>query len=244
MTGMLTIAGLGPGGAALITPEVAAALADATDVVGYAPYVARVAAREGLVLHASDNRQELLRAAEAMRLAAAGRRVVVVSSGDPGVFAMASAVFEALEASPQWQGLIIRVLPGVTAMLAAAARAGAPLGHDFCAINLSDNLKPWSLIEKRLRLAAEADFAIALYNPCSASRPEGFARALEVLNEAGCGDRITIFAHAVTTPEERIDTLPLRDARPDMADMRTIVIVGNSATRRAGRWIYAPRRAS
>jgi len=244
MTGMLTIAGLGPGGAALITPEVAAALADATDVVGYAPYVARVAAREGLVLHASDNRQELLRAAEAMRLAAAGRRVVVVSSGDPGVFAMASAVFEALEASPQWQGLIIRVLPGVTAMLAAAARAGAPLGHDFCAINLSDNLKPWSLIEKRLRLAAEADFAIALYNPCSASRPEGFARALEVLNEAGCGDRITIFARAVTTPEERIDTLPLRDARPDMADMRTIVIVGNSATRRAGRWIYAPRRAS
>ena len=244
MTGTLTIAGLGPGDAALITPEVTAALADATDVVGYTPYVARIAGREGLVLHASDNRQELLRAAEAMRLAAAGRRVVVVSSGDPGVFAMASAVFEALEASPQWQGLIIRVLPGVTAMLAAAARAGAPLGHDFCAINLSDNLKPWSLIEKRLRLAAEADFAIALYNPCSASRPEGFARALGVLNEAGCGDRITIFAHAVTTPEERIDTLPLRDARPDMADMRTIVIVGNSATRRAGRWIYAPRRAS
>ncbi len=244
MTGMLTIAGLGPGDAALITPEVAAALADATDVVGYAPYVARVAAREGLVRHASDNRQELQRAAEAMRLAAAGRRVVVVSSGDPGVFAMASAVFEALEASPQWQGLIIRVLPGVTAMLAAAARAGAPLGHDFCAINLSDNLKPWPLIEKRLRLAAEADFAIALYNPRSASRPEGFARALEVLKDAGCGDRITIFAHAVTTAEERIDALPLRDARPEMADMRTLVIVGNSATRRAGRWIYAPRRAS
>jgi len=244
MTGMLTIAGLGPGDAALITPEVAAALADATDVVGYAPYVARVAAREGLVLHTSDNRQELLRADEAIRLAMAGRRVVVVSSGDPGVFAMASAVFEALEASPQWQGLMIRVLPGVTAMLAAAARAGAPLGHDFCAINLSDNLKPWSLIEKRLRLAAEADFAIALYNPRSANRPEGFARALEVLKEAGCGNRIMIFAHAVTTPEERIDALPLRDARPDMADMRTLVIVGNSATRRAGRWIYAPRRAS
>jgi len=244
MTGTLTIAGLGPGDAALITPEVAAALADATDVVGYAPYVARVAAREGLVRHASDNRQELLRADDALRLAAAGRRVVVVSSGDPGVFAMASAVFEALEASPQWQGLTIRVLPGVTAMLAAAARAGAPLGHDFCAINLSDNLKPWSLIEKRLRFAAEADFAIALYNPRSANRPQGFARALEVLREAGCGDRITIFAHAVTTPEERIDALPLRDARPDMADMRTLVIVGNSATRRCGRWIYAPRRAS
>jgi precorrin-3B C17-methyltransferase len=244
MTGMLTIAGLGPGDEALITPEVSAALADATDIVGYAPYVARVPTRDGLVLHASDNRQELQRATDAMRLAAEGRRVVVVSSGDPGVFAMASAVFEALEASPQWHGVSIRVLPGVTAMLAAAARAGAPLGHDFCAINLSDNLKPWSVIEKRLRLAAEADFAIALYNPRSASRPEGFARALDILKDAGCGDRITIFAHAVTTPEERIEALPLRDARPEMADMRTLVIVGNSATRRLGRWIYAPRRAS
>jgi precorrin-3B C17-methyltransferase len=244
MTGMLTIAGLGPGDEALVTPEVSAALADATDVVGYAPYVARVAVREGLVLHPSDNRQELQRATDAMRLAAEGRRVVVVSSGDPGVFAMASAVFEALEASPQWRGLAIRVLPGVTAMLAAAARAGAPLGHDFCAINLSDNLKPWPVIEKRLRLAAEADFAIALYNPRSASRPEGFARALEILKDAGCGDRIAIFAHAVTTADERIESLPLRDARPEMADMRTLVIVGNSSTRRIGRWIYAPRRAS
>jgi precorrin-3B C17-methyltransferase len=129
-------------------------------------------------------------------------------------------------------------------MLAAAARAGAPLGHDFCAINLSDNLKPWSVIETRLRLAAEADFAIALYNPRSASRPEGFERALDILKDAGCGDRITIFAHAVTTPAERIEALPLREARPDMADMRTLVIVGNSSTRRVGRWIYAPRRAS
>ncbi|HLI99237.1 MAG TPA: precorrin-3B C(17)-methyltransferase [Bradyrhizobium sp.] len=244
MTGTLTIAGLGPGDEALVTPEVAAALAEATDIVGYAPYVARVASREGLVLHASDNRQELSRADEAMRLAAAGRRVVVVSSGDPGVFAMASAVFEALEASPQWQGLAIRVLPGVTAMLAVAARVGAPLGHDFCAINLSDNLKPWPLIEKRLRLAAEADFAIALYNPRSVSRPEGFSRALDVLKEAGCGDRITVFAHAVTTAEEHIEALALRDARPGMADMRTLVIVGNSTTRRVGPWIYAPRRAS
>jgi precorrin-3B C17-methyltransferase len=244
MTGMLTIAGLGPGDEALITPEVSAALAEATDVFGYASYVGRVPPREGLVLHPSDNRQELQRATEAMRLAAEGRRVVVVSSGDPGVFAMAAATFEALEAEPQWQSLPIRVLPGVTAMLAAAARAGAPLGHDFCAINLSDNLKSWSTIEKRLRLAAEADFAIAKYNPSSASRPAGFTRVLEILNEAGCGDRITIFAHAVSTPSERIEALPLREARPDMADMRTLVIVGNSSTRRVGRWIYAPRRAS
>ncbi len=244
MTGTLTIAGLGPGDAALVTPEVSAALACATDVLGYAPYVARVPARDGLTLHPSDNRMELQRAGEALRLAADGRNVVIVSSGDPGVFAMAAAVFEALEAAPRWQDVSIRVLPGVTAMLAAAARAGAPLGHDFCAINLSDNLKPWPTIEKRLRLAAEADFAIALYNPRSKSRPEGFARALDVLKEAGCGERTIIFAHAVTTPKERIDILPLREARAEMADMATLVIVGNSATRRVGRWVYAPRRAS
>ena len=243
MTGWLAIAGLGPGDGTLVTPEVSAALACATDVLGYAPYVARVPVRDGLRLHPSDNRMELQRADDALRLAAAGRNVVIVSSGDPGVFAMAAAVFEALEASPQWQGIAIRVLPGVTAMLAAAARAGAPLGHDFCAINLSDNLKPWPVIEKRLRLAAEADFAIAIYNPRSAGRPDGFARALEILNEAGCGDRIVIFAHAVTTSKERIETLSLREARPEMADMATLVIVGNSATRRVGRWVYAPRRA-
>jgi precorrin-3B C17-methyltransferase len=244
MTGSLIIAGLGPGDAALVTPEVSAALAAATDVLGYAPYVARVPAREGLALHPSDNRMELQRADEALRLAAEGRNVVIVSSGDPGVFAMAAAVFEALEASPQWQNLSIRVLPGVTAMLAAAARAGAPLGHDFCAINLSDNLKPWPTIEKRLRLAAEADFAIALYNPRSASRPDGFARALDILKEAGCGERMIIFAHAVTTPKERIEILPLQEARAEMADMATLVIIGNSATRRVGRWVYTPRRAS
>jgi len=126
MTGSLTIAGLGPGDAALVTPEVSAALDAATDVLGYTPYVARVPARDGLTLHPSDNRMELQRAGDALRLAAEGRSVVMVSSGDPGVFAMAAAVFEALEASPQWQNLSIRVLPGVTAMLAAAARAGAP----------------------------------------------------------------------------------------------------------------------
>ncbi len=244
MSGSLTIAGLGPGDAALVTPEVSAALAEATDVLGYAPYVARVPARDGLRLHPSDNRMELQRAGEALKLAAEGRSVVIVSSGDPGVFAMAAAVFEALEAAPELQDLSIRVLPGVTAMLAAAARAGAPLGHDFCAINLSDNLKPWPVIEKRLRLAAEADFAIAIYNPRSASRPEGFAKALDVLREAGCGDRTVIFAHAVTTPKERIETMSLAEARPEMADMATLVIVGNSATRKVGRWVYAPRRAS
>ncbi|MBC9876732.1 precorrin-3B C(17)-methyltransferase [Bradyrhizobium sp. INPA01-394B] len=242
MTGTLTIAGLGPGNDALVTPEVSAALAAATDILGYAPYVARVAPRPGLTLHPSDNREELQRAAEALRLAAEGGQVVIVSSGDPGVFAMAAAVFEALEGAPQYRDLPIRVLPGITAMLAAAACAGAPLGHDFCAINLSDNLKPWAVIEKRLRLAADADFAIAMYNPRSASRPGGFGRALSVLKEAGCGARLVTFARAVSAVDERIETVTLNEARPEMADMRTLVIVGNSQTRRVGRWVYTPRR--
>lgn len=248
MTGSLVIAGLGPGAEALVTPEVSEALARATDVVGYIPYVARVPDRPGLVKHASDNRVELDRSRHALELAAEGRSVVVVSSGDPGVFAMAAAVFEAVEAGPAtWRDLDIRVLPGITAMLAAAARAGAPLGHDFCAINLSDNLKPWPLIERRLRLAAEADFAMAFYNPRSRSRPEGFARALEVLNEA-CGDaRPVIFARAVSTPEEDIRVVPLPDCRPEMADMRTMVLVGSSATRIIARdgapIVYTPRSA-
>jgi precorrin-3B C17-methyltransferase len=243
MSGWLAVAGLGPGAEDLVTPEVRTALAAATDVLGYIPYVARIAPRPGLTLHPSDNREELARAQAALDLAAAGRRVVLVSSGDPGVFAMAAAVFEALEAAPAHQAIEIRVLPGVTAMLAAAARAGAPLGHDFCCLNLSDNLKPWALIERRLRLAAEADLALALYNPRSASRPEGFARALALLRDVCGPDRLITFARAVSTTEETVRTVTLAEATPGMADMRTLVIVGNAATRRVGRWVYAPRRA-
>ncbi|AEG51345.1 precorrin-3B C17-methyltransferase [Sphingobium chlorophenolicum L-1] len=248
MTGWVVIAGLGPGAEGLVTPEVSDALAQATDVIGYIPYVARVAERPGLTLHATDNRVELDRAVHALTLAAQGKRVAVVSSGDPGVFAMASALFDALEAGPeQWRALDIRVLPGITAMLAAAARAGAPLGHDFCAINLSDNLKPWPLIERRLRLAAQADFAMAFYNPRSRSRPEGFGRALDILREECGGDRLILFARAVSTPEEELRIVHLNQAMPDMADMRTVVIVGSSRTRlieRAGQPIlYTPRSA-
>ena len=246
--GRVCVAGLGPGDEALVTGEVTQALSEATDVIGYIPYVARIAPREGLRLHPSDNRVELDRARHALDLAAQGRRVVVVSSGDPGVFAMASALFEALEAGPSaWLDIDIRVLPGITAMLAASARAGAPLGHDFCAINLSDNLKPWDLIEKRLRLAAEADFAMAFYNPRSASRPAGFARALEVLREACGPERPILFARAVTTPDEELRIVSLREARPEMADMRTVVIVGSSRTRiiarEGGPILYTPRSA-
>lgn len=243
MSGSLVIAGLGPGAENLVTLEVTAALGEATDIVGYGPYVARVTPRENLTLHASDNRQEIDRARHALSMAAAGRHVVVVSSGDPGVFAMAAAVFEALEAAPEFGHVDIRVLPGITAMLAAAARAGAPLGHDFCAINLSDNLKPWALVEKRLRLAAEADFALAFYNPRSAARPHQFARALDVLRDACGPDRLILFARDVSTPHEHLVTVTLAQAVPEMADMRTVVIVGNSATRRVGRFVYTPRSA-
>lgn len=248
MSGSVLIAGLGPGAEALVTPEVREALAQATDVVGYIPYVARVPERPGLTLHASDNRVEIDRSRHALEMASEGKRVVVVSSGDPGVFAMAAALFEAVEQGPEhWRNLDIRVLPGITAMLAAAARAGAPLGHDFCAINLSDNLKPWGLIEKRLRLAAEADFAMAFYNPRSKSRPEGFEKTLDILNDACGDDRPVIFARAVSTPEEEIRVVPLSDCTPDMADMRTMVIVGSSTTRIIPRdgapIIYTPRSA-
>ncbi|RWR08303.1 precorrin-3B C(17)-methyltransferase [Paenirhodobacter populi] len=243
MTGSLVIAGLGPGSDAMVTPEVTGALARATDVVGYIPYVARIAPRAGLTLHASDNRVELDRATAALRMAAEGRHVVVVSSGDPGVFAMASAVFEALEPHPEWHDLDIRVLPGITAMLAAAAAAGAPLGHDFCAINLSDNLKPFDLVLKRVRLAVEADFAMAFYNPRSKARPDQFGHVLEVLRHVCAPERLVILARAVSAPEQALRVLPLCEVTPEMADMRTVVIVGSSATRRVGGWVYTPRSA-
>jgi len=246
VTGWVTIVGLGPGNEDMVTPEVRAALAEATDVVGYIPYVARVIPRKGLTLHASDNRVEIDRSKHALEMALSGRKVVVVSSGDPGVFAMAAAVLEAVEhGDATWRNLDIRVLPGITAMLACAAAVGAPLGHDFCTINLSDNLKPWSLIEKRLRLAAEADFAMAFYNPRSKSRPEGFVRALEILKEVCAPGQPIIFGRAISTPEQSIKVVPLKDATPDMADMRTMVIVGSSTTRIIERegmpLIYTPR---
>jgi len=243
MTGWVAVAGLGPGADHLITPEVTSALAEATDVVGYIPYVARIAPRRGLVLHPSDNRDELERALAALTMAAQGKRVVIVSSGDPGVFAMAAARFETLEAHPAFAQTDIRILPGITAMLAAAARAGAPLGHDFCAINLSDNLKPFDMIAHRLRHAARGGFAMAFYNPRSAARPHQFARVLDILREECEPDRLILFARAVSTPDERLHSVTLAEAQPEMADMRTLVILGNAATRRVGQWIYTPRSA-
>jgi precorrin-3B C17-methyltransferase len=249
MNGWLAIAGLGPGAAELVTPEVTAALAQATDLIGYAPYVARVPERAGLIRHGSDNREELDRASLALRLAAEGKRVMIVSSGDPGVFAMAAAVFEAVDGGdPAWRDLDIRVLPGISAMFAAAARIGAPLGHDFCAINLSDNLKPWELIERRLRLAAQADFVIALYNPLSKARAWQLGRALELLREELPETVPVVFASAVSDAKEAIETVTLRDARAERADMRTLVLIGSSRTKLIERgngrpFVYTPRSA-
>lgn len=245
-SGCLVVVGLGPGADELLTSQVRATLAKATDAFGYFPYIARLQGLGHLQLHASDNREELERARAALSLAAQGRTVLMLSSGDPGVFAMASAVFEVLENASaveqqHWGAVDIQVQPGITAMLAAAARLGAPLGHDFCTINLSDNLKPAAVIEHRIRLAAQADFAMAFYNPCSASRPEGFVRALKVLREECEAERLICFARNVSRNDETLQIHRLGAVTADMADMRTIVIVGNSLTRKVGKHVYTPR---
>lgn len=243
----LWIVGLGPGDRRLRTAEAEAVLAQATDLVGYGPYVARVEAPAHVVRHVSDNREELARAAHALTLAAAGRRVAVVSSGDAGVFAMASAVFEAMEAGdPAWRALDVQVVPGVSAVLAAAARVGAPLGGDFCVISLSDNLKPWPVILRRLRAAAEAGFVLALYNPVSAARPWQLGEALALLRDLLPGSVPVLFATAVSRPEERIRLATLAEADPADADMRTILLVGSALTRTIERpdgapWLYTRR---
>ncbi len=247
MSGRLYIVGLGPGDAALQTPRATQILAEASDVLGYGPYVARVSERPGLARHATDNREELLRARHALQLAAAGRTVAVVSSGDPGVFAMASAVFEAIEAGePAWRELEVEVVPGISAMFAAAARLGAPLGHDFCAISLSDNLKPWEVVLERLTAAAQAGFVVALYNPISKARPWQLGAALERLREILPAETPVAFARAVSRPDERILTAELASARPQDADMSTLVLIGTAQTRRIergarGAWLYTRR---
>lgn len=245
--GEILIVGLGPGPDDWRTPEASAALERATDLVGYQSYIDRCPERAGQVRHGSDNRVELDRARHAIELARSGRSVAVVSGGDPGIFAMAAAVFEALEADMDARSLDIRVLPGVSAMQAAAARLGAPLGHDFCAINLSDNLKPWPLIEKRLAAAADGDFVIALYNPASKARPERVFDAFALLKSLKSGDTPVAFARAVGRPDERILITTLGVADPGVADMATLVLIGSSETRLIDRpggrpWLLTPRQ--
>lgn len=250
MTGRLTVIGLGPGNADQVTPEASQAVAEAEFFYGYKPYLDRLELRSDQVRVASDNREELARAQEALEKAVAGHGVAVVSGGDPGVFAMAAAVCEAVEAGPAaWRDIDIAVVPGVTAMLAVAARIGAPLGHDFCAISLSDNLKPWDLIELRLLAAAGAGFVIALYNPISKARPWQLGRAFECLSAVLPGTTPVIFGRAAGRPDERMNVCLLADASPDMADMATCIIIGSPETRIIKRGerpalVYTPRSAT
>ncbi len=247
MSGKLFIVGTGPGNPTQMTPETREAIAAATEFFGYGPYLDRLDLRPDQIRIASDNREELDRAQAALARAAAGADVCVVSGGDPGIFAMAAAVCEAIDKGPEeWRQVDLRVTPGVTAMLAVAARIGAPLGHDFCAMSLSDNLKPWDVITKRLRLAAEAGLVIALYNPISKARPWQLGEAFSVLREVLPGSVPVIFGRAAGRPDERITVMPLGDADPDRADMATCVIIGSPETRvvaRDGRpdLVYTPR---
>lgn len=246
MTGRLVVVGLGPGSAAQVTPEALAAVDASEDFFGYIPYLDRLSLGPHQRRHASDNREEISRAEQALRLAASGGKVCVVSGGDPGVFAMAAAVCEAIESGPsEWREIDFSVVPGVTAMLAVAA-AGAPLGHDFCAISLSDNLKPWSIIEKRLIAAADAGFVMAFYNPVSKARPHQLGTAFDLLRAHLPGSVPVIFGRAAGRADERIRVIPLSEASSDMADMATCIIVGSVETRlieRSGKepLVYSPR---
>ncbi len=246
MSGRVAIVGLGPGPAEWITPEASAAIAAASDLVGYRAYVERLTLKAGQRLHASDNRAELSRARVALELAAAGRSVAVVSGGDPGIFAMAAAVFEAIEEKPEWLALDVAVSPGVSAMQAAAARLGAPLGHDFCVLSLSDNLKPWAIVERRLRCAAEGDFVIALYNPASRARPARIVECFALLRGVKGAATPVAFARAVGRAEEKLTLTTLGEADLSLVDMATLIIIGSSETRfiaRAGAqpWMLTPR---
>jgi precorrin-3B C17-methyltransferase len=246
--GELLVVGLGPGPDHWRTPEVSDALSRATDLIGYKSYLDRCPPRDGQSRHMSDNRVELERARHAIALAQTGRTVAVVSGGDPGVFAMAAAVFEAIEADPAAQSVLVTVMPGVSAMQAASARLGAPLGHDFCVISLSDNLKPWSMIERRLTAAADGDFVIALYNPASKARPAQIFQAFDLLRTRKASETPVAFARAIGRPDESMQVTTLAKADPSNVDMATLVIIGSSQTRlvprpNASPWIYTPRSA-
>ncbi len=245
--GRLTVVGLGAGDARWLTPQAQAALAEADALYGYAPYLDRVPACAGQRRHPSDNREELARAQAALADAASGARVALVSGGDPGVFAMAAAVVEAIERGPDgWRALDVAIVPGITAMLAVAAQVGAPLGHDFCALSLSDNLKSWETIERRLDAAAGAGFVLALYNPVSRARPWQLGKAFARLRAILPATTPLVFGRAVGRADERISVTTLADADAEAADMATLIIVGSAATRmvaRPGRppLVYTPR---
>jgi precorrin-2 C20-methyltransferase/precorrin-3B C17-methyltransferase len=246
--GRVTVVGLGPGDPAWLTPEAGAAIAAATDLVGYRPYLARLPARPGQERHASGNTVEARRAAFALDLAAGGRRVAVISSGDPGVFAMASAVIEQVAAEPaRWNDVPVTVLPGVTAAQAVAARAGAPLGHDYCVISLSDRLKPWEVIADRIEKAAAADLVLAFYNPASRRRTWQLAAVRDLLLRYRDPETPVVLGHGVGRPGERVTVTCLTKLDPADVDMSTLVIVGSSQTRvhdrPGGPLVFTPRHS-
>jgi cobalt-precorrin 5A hydrolase/precorrin-3B C17-methyltransferase len=248
--GKLAIVGTGPGGAPWMSPEVKEILREATDWVGYKFYLDLAGTRrEGQNRHDSDNREEIDRARFALDLAASGKSVAVVSSGDPGIFAMAAAVFEAIDfdSKPEWEGIDIRVAPGISAMQAAAAAIGAPLGHDFCVISLSDILKPWEVIEQRISAAAKADLVMAFYNPISKQRIWQLKRAIEILLETRDAKTPVVLGRNLGRPGQSVRVCTLGEFQPEDADMRTLIIVGSSQTRIIPRkygdvWVYTPRR--
>jgi precorrin-2 C20-methyltransferase/precorrin-3B C17-methyltransferase len=245
--GWISVVGLGPGAAGWITPEAQQALTDATDLVGYHTYLDRVPVRSGQRRFGSDNKVEADRARHALSLAESGRRVCVVSSGDPGIFAMASAVLECMDQGPPaWHSLDIRIIPGLSAMQAAASRVGAPLGHDFCVISLSDRLKPWEIVVKRLEAAASADFAIAIYNPISSERLWQLTEARTIIAKHRGPETPVVLARSIGRSDERTIITDLEHFDPSLADMQTIVLIGSSATRAIAlsndrKLIYTPR---
>ncbi|MEU6983829.1 precorrin-2 C(20)-methyltransferase [Streptomyces sp. NPDC046324] len=245
--GEVVVVGTGPAGAPWLTPESRGALVNADDLVGYTTYLDRVPAlRPGQLRHGSDNKVESERAEFALDLARRGRRVAVVSGGDPGVFAMATAVLE-VASEERYADVPVRVLPGVTAANAAAAAAGAPLGHDYATISLSDRLKPWDVIAARLRAAASADLVLALYNPGSKSRTHQVAAARDLLLELRSPETPVVVARDVGGPEQSVRVVTLKTLEPSEVDMRTLLLIGSSQTRAVergdGRTItWTPRR--
>jgi cobalt-precorrin 5A hydrolase/precorrin-3B C17-methyltransferase len=248
--GRLAIIGTGPGAAQWMSPEVKEILKSATDLVGYKTYLDLVGSlADGKQRHESDNREEIARATMALDLAATGKYVAVVSSGDPGIYAMAAAVFEVLDKypKPEWDSIEIHVAPGISAMQAAAAAVGAPLGHDFCAISLSDILKPWSIIEQRIAAAAGADFAIAFYNPVSKERTWQLAATKDILLRYRTPETPVVLGRNLGRPGQTVKVISLEELTPDVADMRTVIIVGSSQTKIIKRSdgsisVYTPRR--
>ncbi len=250
MSGRLAVVGLGPGDVRWLTAEAEAALAACDALFGYGPYLDRAPVRDGQRRYPSDNRQESSRACAALETAAIGNNVALVCGGDPGVFAMAAAVCEQIESGPAgWRAIDLEIVPGITAMLAVAARVGAPLGHDFCALSLSDNLKPWSVIERRLDAAAQAGLVIALYNPISKTRQWQLAAAFDRLRRYLPATTPIVFGRAVGRADEKIAVMTLQTADPSGADMASLVIVGTAETRLVSRpgqapLVYTPRSAT